>query len=177
MKNIEYRIQNCRKPDSRRLRAGSFVLMLVVLCALGYAKPAPPSPEARQKLEALRIRRLTQELNLTEDQSAQFFPKLKLMRELRQDYREQHKVLLKDLGAALHEPTMNSADVKRMVDSLDALDEGYHATELRMKREFREILTLEQQAKLYVFQATFEKETRQMIQKLRGGRRGLGGNR
>ena len=146
-------------------------LALALTLALGLARADPRSAAARQQLEALRVWQLTPELNLTEDQSAQFVPKLKLMRELKQTYREQRNAVLKDLGAALRDSVAGRATLRSLIDSLDALEDGNRASELRLRNELRGILTIEQQARFHVFQANFDRQTRQMIQNLRGRNR------
>jgi Spy/CpxP family protein refolding chaperone len=127
---------------------------------------APPVPN--RKLEALRIWRLTQELNLSEEQAMQFFPKLKRMRELRQEHRIARQAMLDDLESLLAQDPVEPAGLKPVLDSLDAIDDNLRESELKLRREIADLLTVEQQARLYVFEATFDRQARRMIEQIRG---------
>jgi Spy/CpxP family protein refolding chaperone len=120
----------------------------------------------RQKLEALRIWRLTEELNLTEDQSAQFFPKLRKMREVREAHHENRRAVLADLAEALRSDSSDAKRLRQLMDSLAALDDNLRTAEQKSRQELNELLSVEQQARLILFQADFDRQTRRMIQQI-----------
>jgi Spy/CpxP family protein refolding chaperone len=134
----------------------------------GHGGPHHASPVPNRKLEALRIWRLTQELNLSEEQAMQFFPKLKRMRELRQEHRIARQAMLDELEALLAQDPVEPAGLKPVLDSLDTIDENMRESELKLRREIADLLTVEQQARLYVFEATFDRQARRMIEQIRG---------
>jgi Spy/CpxP family protein refolding chaperone len=144
------------------------VLVILVAAGSGRAQPAsgPGGPPPNRKLEALRIWRLTQELDLSEDQAAQFFPKLKGLRELRQQHRAARSALLDELEARLKDEPVDPSAIKPVLDSLVAVDENAREAELRLRREIAELLTIEQQARLYIFEATFDRQARRVIQQI-----------
>jgi hypothetical protein len=155
---------------------GVFVFGSVLLLAgiIGAQPETPPVPSEdahgrmpnRQKMEALMVVRLTDELNLTEDQGATFFPRWKRLRSLRELRRTDRNAVLGEMSELLKGKT-DDARLSTLVDSLETIDEYYHASEVRLRRELRETLTIEQQARYYVFTATFERQTRRMIQDMR----------
>ncbi len=156
-----------------------FVGLLVLLAVgIGPAQPlfdagaghggphnAPPAPN--RKLEALRIWRLTQELNLSEEQAMQFFPKVKRMRELRQEHRVARQALLDQLQTLLAQDPVEPAGLKTVLDSLNTIDETMRESELKLRQEIADMLTIEQQARLCVFEATFDRQARRMIEQIR----------
>ena len=144
------------------------VLVLLVAAGVGRAQPSPGpgGKPPNRKLEALRIWRLTQELDLSEDQSAQFFPKLKGLRELRQQHRAARRALLDELEARLKDEPVDPSALKPVLDSLAAVDENAWEAELRLHREIADLLTIEQQARLYIFEATFDRQARRVIRQI-----------
>jgi Spy/CpxP family protein refolding chaperone len=130
-------------------------------------RPGGAASPPNRKLEALRIWRLTQELDLTEDQAGQFFPKLKKMREVREEHRSTRRALLDELDTQLEQEPVEPANLKSVLDSLAAIDDNMREAELKLRREITELLTIEQQARLYVFEANFDREARRMIKQIK----------
>jgi len=151
------------------------LLALILIGGLARAKPASPppaagGPHAREKLEALRIWRLTEELNLTEDQSAQFFPKLKKLRQLREERRDNRRALIDELTKELAKDSSATPRLKQLLDSLQTVDDNYRDSERKVRREISQILTVQQQVRLLLFQETFERQTRHVIKQIERGR-------
>jgi len=166
---------------SQKSEIRSFVVGLFTLLAVGIvmAQPilnpgsgpgGPPgaSPVPNRKLEALRIWRLTQELNLSEEQAAQFFPKIKQMRELRQEHRVARQALLDELESLLAQDPVEPVGLKSVLDSLNTIDDYMRESELKLRQEIADLLTVEQQARLYVFEANFDRQARRMIGQIQG---------
>jgi Spy/CpxP family protein refolding chaperone len=160
----------------QRNQFSRLIALAVILLVVGVlqAQPVPPQPppsgpQAREQLEALRVWRLTQELNLTEDQSTQFFPRLKKLRQLRDDYRAAKSQILEELGAELHKDAPDAGQLKQMLDSVQSAEDSFRSAERRVRQEISQILSVEQQARMYVFQATFERQTRHMINQIEKG--------
>jgi len=154
------------------MRCHSFAAFLLLIAGLAWAQPPGPAPMPSQKLEALRIWRLTQELNLSEDQSGQFFPKLTRLRELRHDLHDSRRALMKDLGVAVKETPLSADKLRLLLDSLETLDDNFHVAERKLRSELNDILTIEQQARFVLFTQSFEKETRKLIEQMRQDRGG-----
>lgn len=130
----------------------------------------PPLTPTSRKLEALRIWRLTQDLDLSEDQAALFFPKIKEMRELRHEHRRMRRALLDDLEKLLAADPVDPTRLTPILDSLETIEENQREAELSLRREINAILSIEQQARLYVFEAGFDRQTRRVINQIRGDR-------
>ena len=171
-RNVKHRFSN--------VTTGLALLAVLVFSGFLRAQPPPPNdtPQTREKLEALRVWRLTEELNLSEDQSAQFFPKLKQLRQVKDDFRAQRGVLMDELTAELAKKPPATARLKAALDSLQTIEDNRRAIEARVKHEIGQILTIEQQARMTVFQANFERQTRRVIKQIDKDRKsGSKGNR
>jgi Spy/CpxP family protein refolding chaperone len=152
----------------------TMALAVLLICGVARAKPGSPPPkdhQAREKLEALRVWRLTEELQLTEDQSAQFFPKLRRIRELRDTRRANRERLTNALTEEVAKDQLSTPRLRQLLDSLQVVDDNSRAAEARVRREMNELLTIEQQAKLYLFQANFDRQTRHVIRQIERDRK------
>lgn len=156
-------------------------LSIVALLALGWpllAQPLPgpgrprpdslcppechPEPRERQMLEAVRITRMTEALNLSQDQTARFFPKLKQLEDDHRQMRRRHR----ELVARLEEMMQRKVAEKDLRSRLDSIDRLRQESMMRMERIHREldtILTLEQRARWRVFEENFDDEIRRMV--------------
>ena len=154
----------CITPRLRLTLALALVFAGLVLAQPGYRPPTS------RKLEALRIWRLTQELDLNEDQAALFFPKLKEMRELRHEHRLVRRALLDDLEDRLAVDPVDPVGLVPILDSLATIEDNLREAELGLRRELNTVLTVEQQARLYVFEAGFDRQARHIINQIREDR-------
>jgi len=168
-----------QKSKVKSQRVGSLGLgfaLALVMAGLVLAQPGhrplatDPRPSTSRKLEALRIWRLTQELDLNEDQAALFFPKIRAMRELRRQHRLVRRALLDDLEERLAADPVDPALLTPILDSLATIEDNLREAELGLRREINAILSIEQQARLYVFEAGFDRQARHVINQIREDR-------
>ncbi|MBS4015180.1 MAG: hypothetical protein KGZ86_01920 [Candidatus Latescibacteria bacterium] len=119
----------------------------------------------KEMIETIRIYKITEELNLTEDQSVRFFPKLKELRIAKEDFFETRVNLSERLQRYLQDPDKFSKEVKSLVAEIEANEAKLRDKEARIKKEIAGILTPEQQAKFMLFQQRFNREMREMVGK------------
>jgi Spy/CpxP family protein refolding chaperone len=131
--------------------------VLVAAPALSSAQnqPIPPRQRMQRNLSALRLVRLTQALDLNEDQTAKVFPALNRIEKAKQD-------IQKDLSE-------NILALRAMCQESEAKDEELEATLLRIRDDRRRIkdldaeadaaleavLTIRQKARYEIFQIDF----------------------
>jgi len=156
------------------------LITLLLVCGLPAISGAEPQDfdrpsereqpaNVRQRVEAMRMWRLTKALDLDEKTSARLFPLLNKydkrrfeseralregIRELREALRDKREERLKALLAKLekgHEEIMRTNDAERA--------------------DLKKVLTLEQQARFILFQQEFDMEMRRMIEEAREKRR------
>lgn len=158
--------------------AGLLGLFALVSSATGQPF-APPPPgrlgpgEGRRLIETIKIWRMSEALNLTEDQAAKLFPKLTQLEASRREFHNRQRLLRNELAALLKQRPLREIEVKARLDELDRADIDFKGRERSVMGELRSILSLEQQARLALFEERFEMEMRRTIQDLRQRRHGL----
>ncbi|HUI45252.1 MAG TPA: hypothetical protein VL122_04555 [Nitrospirota bacterium] len=127
----------------------------------------------RRKIEAVRIWRLTEVLNLDTVTSAKLAAYLSSMDQQRMELIHDQMMTMRELRRLLNTPKPDEQSLKV---ALSRLGQSRHAVqELRDKElnGLKDILTTEQQARYVLFQQEFQREIREMIAGAR--RRGAAG--
>ena len=153
-------------------------VLAVISSAMGqpYAPPPPGSlgpGEGRRLIETIRIWKMTEALNLTEEQAAKLFPKLTQLDASRRDFQRRQNLLRGDLAELLKQQPLRDQEVKTKLEELERADADFRGRERAVKNELRSILSLEQQARLALFEERFDMEMRRTIQDIRQRRQGL----
>ncbi|HLE42036.1 MAG TPA: hypothetical protein VI956_11060 [Nitrospirota bacterium] len=158
-------------PDDRRVEEGEF--------APDQGGGGPPSGERREeirkKIEAIRIWRLTDELKLDEKTAARFFPVLSSLTQRRHELLRENMETERELRLYLE---AGRPDEKKIKTALDKMEKIHHEMTRLTEKEIdatKEYLTVEQQARYYLFQQDFQREMREMISGARGGGQGQRG--
>jgi Spy/CpxP family protein refolding chaperone len=123
--------------------------------------------EPKEMMESIRMWRMTEALDLSSDQSAKLFPKLKDMRQLREDFENTRMSIINDITYLLHQDNPADKDLRYKLDTLQTADDNFHKQEAKLQKDIASILTIKQQAKLVLFQLKFDEEMRQIIGKVR----------
>lgn len=130
---------------------------------------------ARKKIEAIRISRLTEALNLDEKTAVKFIPAITALTQKRRTIMLEHRQTLMDLRRQVQGPQEDPARIKGAI-------EKYAATQREMaklrEKEFdtaREYLTTGQMARYLLFQQDFIQEIRGLVSGARGGGPGMRG--
>lgn len=157
--------------DDRQGNEGEF--------APGQGRGGPPfgerREEIRKKIEAIRIWRLTEELKLDEKTAAKFFPAISGLSQKRNELMRENMEAQRELRLYLE---AGKPDRKKIKAALDRLENIHHETAKLTEKEIditKDHLTVEQQARYYVFQQDFQREMREMISGARGGGQGVRG--
>jgi Spy/CpxP family protein refolding chaperone len=139
----------------------------------GQGRGGPPSKERREeirkKIEAIRIWRLTEELKLDEKTAAKFFPLLSSLAQRRNELMRENMEAERELRLYLE---AGKPDEKKIKAALDRLENIHRETAKLAEKEIditKAHLTVEQQARYYLFQQDFQREMREMISGARGG--------
>ncbi len=170
-----------RASSGRRLAtlvAGLVGVLGIVSSATGqpFTPPAPGllgAGEGRRLIETIKIWKMTEALDLSEDQAAKLFPKLSQLEASRREFHRRQRLLRDELAELLKQRPLRDQDVKTRLDELDRTEADFKGRELVIRGEFRSILSLEQQARLALFEERFETEMRRTIQDLRQRRQGF----
>lgn len=172
----------CRVLVGRRcstLAAAGLVGVLgIVSSAMGqpFAPPAPGSlgaGEGRRLIETIKIWKMTEALDLREDQAAKLFPKLAQLEASRREFHRRQRLLRDELAELLKQRPVPDQDIRTRLEELDRTEADFRGRERAVRGELRSILSMEQQARLALFEERFEMEMRRTIQDLRQRRQGL----
>ena len=167
-----------------------FTVVLALMMALGLsgvkvlAQPATPPPkgedrpmkqerreELRKKVELIWQQKLTEKLDLTEEEKARVFPLLRQYEERKRALRQENRELVRELEQMI-EAKATAGELKKAIKALEENDgklrevreEGFH--------ELAKILPVEKQARYIVFQLQFRREMRGLMHKARHHERG-----
>jgi Spy/CpxP family protein refolding chaperone len=152
--------------------------MVLVSSAMGQPFATPPAGrpgpgEGRRLIETIKIWKMTEALNLTEDQAAKLFPKLTQLEASRREFHGRQRLLRDALAELLRQRPLREIEIKTRLEELDRTEIDFKGRERSVMGELRSILSLEQQARLALFEERFEMEMRRTIQDLRQRRHGL----
>jgi len=136
------------------------LMMLIVAIALNSVQFAHAQeeldPSKRERLEALKVAYLTQELYLTPEEAQQFWPLYNEMTQKMRDIRKEQRD--NQLEAKKNFDTMSDAELSDAIDK----ELEYEQQELDLKKEynakFKKILPIKKVAKLHTAEKGFRKE-------------------
>ncbi len=134
-----------------------------------FAQRGAEEKDPREIIEKVRIYRLTEELDLNEEQAAKFFPRLKDIRKTEQMFHKQKMEIVRELKELLKEGAKEQEIIK-VLNKFQELQKKRFESQLKEIEGIRNILTPEQQARFLVFQEEFEKEIRDLIKEVKGRR-------
>jgi Spy/CpxP family protein refolding chaperone len=142
----------------------------------------PPSEERREevrkKIEAVRIWRLTEELELDTNSIAKLSSLLSSLDRKRRDTMREQMEAMRDLRSLLKAAKPDETKIKSLLEKIEKNHNEMQSVRNRELKSLKEILTVEQQARYLLFQQDFQREMRSMISGARGkgqGRDGMGG--
>lgn len=134
------------------------------------ANPMPGDDEnARKKIEAIRVSRLTEALNLDEKTAAKFIPAITALDQKRRATMREHRQAMMELRRQVQGGQADSSLLRITIDKYAV--SRREMTKLREK-EFdtaREYLTTDQLARYLLFQQDFLQEVRELVSGMRGG--------
>jgi Spy/CpxP family protein refolding chaperone len=146
----------------------------------GTDKPAPrgrdkalaekKQKELREKVDAVRIWKLTEALKLDADTSAKLSAVLSSVNLKRMDVQREQRESVRTLRQSLKSPRPDETKIKAALEKLEK--DHLVLQELRSQElnSLKQILSVEQQARYLLFQQEFRNEMRGMIEGARGAR-------
>lgn len=117
----------------------------------------------RERIEMVRMWKLTRELNLDEKKAAKLFPLLNRYDQKRWDLGREYKKLLFDLRDALKEEKSDEKKVAEIVANI----ESHFVTQENLRKEelkdLKEILSIQELGKYLIFQEQFLSDIRKIL--------------
>ena len=139
--------------------------------------PARPFPEEgkrerlREEIETMKMWKMLEVLDLTDEQSNDFLPAWRELQKAQKDFRERREELLKSLEAVLGEEKPDEGKIRNILGQLEKERSRFDEVQQRFRQKAKEVLTLEQQAKLLLFEDRFEKRMMEIIRQYRERKR------
>ena len=141
-------------------------------------EPPPPlekREEIRKRIELIRMWKLTEELDLTEETGAKLFPILHKYDEKRTELRRERHEIMNELRRALENVATSDEEIDAAMDKLDENALAVFDLIRQQRQDLKGVLSLRQQAKFILFQREFHREIRKIIAEARHRRRGAKG--
>ncbi|MBN2379754.1 periplasmic heavy metal sensor [candidate division WOR-3 bacterium] len=148
------------------------LFLLIFAAVAGFAQPRPGMDRGGgrvlEMISAYRITRMTQELGLSDEQIATILPRLRERDSLEIACRKEQSVDYQSLETELGKRTPNERRIGEIMTRMQEREQAYQAELERVREEIMQTLTVEQQARFIVFEIQFEKELKELINRVRG---------
>lgn len=131
----------------------------------------PRHEKMRQRIETLKVWKLTETLDLSTEQSQQFFPLYNAFQDDRKAIEDERALVLRELNRLIEAENPDKQEIDKTLDKLDSFDDRIQARRTQFRRELKDILTIKQIGQLYVFEVQFRHQIRGMIDDARKGMR------
>lgn len=169
------------------------ILGMIVLCILASSgaaagQPFPPVPgpdrdgadgmqrdETRKKVEAIRVARLTEALNLDERTVVRFIPAVTALEMKRRTLLLEHRRMMMEIRRELQAPSPDAGRLKADVEKIAIGQRELAKLREKEQETVREHLTTEQQARYLLFQEDFLSEIQGIVSGMRDRGRVPGG--
>lgn len=133
-----------------------------------YGQRSPkPGSEEMQAFESIKLWRMTQALDLSEEQAAKIFPKLHALQKERRQFRQNYRRIMQELAALVRDPRGDENQIIKKIKELDKTEKTFRELERKNEEEIKALLTPIQQAKFILFKEKFERDLRQILREMR----------
>jgi Spy/CpxP family protein refolding chaperone len=145
-------------------------LLLFFFSAVSFAqqeKPLPNRQRVRENLATLRLLRLTQALDLSEDQAAKIFPTVNKIEKEKLQLQRRMSADIRDLRQILIDPPSSEAEIEAMVAKIREAQKLVREKDAELESFLESSLTGVQKAKYVIFQIEFYRLMDQTLDRLR----------
>ncbi len=122
--------------------------------------------ELRKKVELIWQQKLTERLNLTEEEKAEVFPLLQQYHERQRTLRQENRQLVRALEGMIA-ANASEKELKKTIRDLEENEQKRLEVREQGFRDLAKILPIEKQARYIVFQAEFRREMHRLMQRAR----------
>ena len=124
----------------------------------------------REQIELLRIWKMTEELDLTEQQAEKFFPKLRSEDKKNEELEKQRGIIFKDLHEKVKNGEVDAKELDKTIDNLTEIQINIIQKNAKFIREMEGVLSTDQQAKLIIFRHRFRERMVDMMRDVQRNR-------
>jgi len=148
------------------------LLLIILPTVLMFAQPhgmRPGSEKAMSMIRTMRMVRMTEVLELDEDQVASLIPKLKQRDSLELSYYQSQAEDLEGLRGELDKNNPSESKLSEIIERMKTRETEHNQAISDLRDEMLAVLTVTQQARFIVFEVEFEREIRRLISQVKGG--------
>ncbi len=134
--------------------------------------PPPPEMEGRrgriqERIEDFKIWKLTGYLDLSSEQSQEFFPMYNEFTEAQKDLNDKRRTTFKKIARAVELDDYPEEELSEMLENIEQIENEMVKQRENFRDKLRDVLTIRQIAKFTIFEHRFRSEIHEMIQKAR----------
>ncbi len=153
------------------------LVLILIFFSFGMSQAQPPGDgppregRSMERIERFKKMRLVEMLDLKEDQSVRFFARLNEFDNTRRELNHQKNEALDKIERLIR----NKADQKEFevaFDAVEGLNRRIGEEKLKFFNGLTDLLSIEQRAKLMLFERRFESELREAMKETQQRRRG-----
>lgn len=151
------------------MKLSKLKLLTILACVLAITVPAATASaeDVRELVHAYRVWKLTDILDLSEEQMPAFYSKLQEIDKLEADILEEQREVVKRLRDILDDEKIDEEKLEKALDEHRALRLKRIEEVGRMRDEAEMMLNARQRARYVVFDQEFRSDIRNIIQKAR----------
>ena len=149
-----------------RGRILKFFLFLFLISGLAYTQPLPRK-RVREQIETIRMWKLTEALNLSQEQSMRFFPLFNQWERERHQLDLERNRFLDELKLVLKRERPKEKEIRTLLERLEENRVRRGEGQKDFWLQASKILTLRQRAEYLIFQRDFERRIREIIKGIR----------
>ncbi|RJP74702.1 MAG: periplasmic heavy metal sensor [Candidatus Zixiibacteriota bacterium] len=142
--------------------------LAVALPALGAAQPRgnPPGPrreDIRERVRTMKVWKLTEELNLSQEQAARFFPLMNAMEAQVEKLDDQRREHLDRLAEMVREEKADAGKINSLLEEVEKLEARQLEARQQFRRDAADVLRPEQLGRMVLFNMRFPELVRELI--------------
>ncbi len=154
-----------------RITVKALLLLALMAPVIGLSQPPREQRKFRdhrrgeieQRVHTMKIWKLTEELELSEDQAAKFFPVMNVLDQQMEDIEKKRQEALEKLSDLVWDQKAEAQNIKQILTDL----ENFEEQQLKLKKQFRadvsDILEPDQLGKMVLFNMRFPEVIRGVI--------------
>ena len=129
--------------------------------------PGPRHEKIRERIRMVKIWKLTEELNLSEEQSEKFFPAYNKFQADREAIEDKRRETIKQLDELTLSEDPSGKQINSLLDRLESLDQELRDKKAGFRIKLEDILTTRQIGRLYLFEMHFQRQIQEIIRDAR----------
>jgi Spy/CpxP family protein refolding chaperone len=149
----------------KRMILGFLGALIIAGVALAQPPQGPPDSQSIERIERWKKLRLIELLNLSEDQSVRFFARMN-------EHETARRAMMKQKGEALDRlerlvrNRAEASEFEKVIPEVLTAEDQIRAEQRKFFTGLSDILSVEQRAKLLLFERQFERELREAMREV-----------